>query len=91
MSAHDTYVLRATQSGWTLLLNGQTVGSFERWPEAERAGMIALESARQMSRSAELFRQDRSGEPTLISKTGLGLIGNVVLRSDRPGGGAAHE
>jgi hypothetical protein len=90
MSAHDTYVIRATQAGCVLLLNGQPVGSFLDRGEAERAALAAIEISRQHNRTAAVFTQDGDGV-NIIAKTGAGLTAEVILRP-RPGAdGAASE
>jgi hypothetical protein len=82
MSEHDTYVIRATQKGWVLLLNGQTIGTFESRPEAEQAALTGMDISRQCHKAAELFCQEKDGEPNLISKTRTGLIGDLALGPD---------
>jgi hypothetical protein len=77
MIDHDTFVMRAVRRGWVLLLNGETVGTFDSQAETERAAFAGLEVARQSNKTAQVFRQETDGQITLVSRVGAGLTRGV--------------
>jgi hypothetical protein len=79
MSDHDTYVIRASADGWSLLLNGQNIGSFARRDEAEEAARVGAEISHRNHRPVQVFIQDEVGSVQLLARTRTGSSGELEL------------
>ena len=79
MSDHDTYVIRSSPAGWSLLLNGQEICLFHQRDEAENAARMGFEISHQNHRPVQMLVQDASGTIQLIARTRIGLGGELEL------------
>ena len=77
MPDHDTYVIRGSAVGWSLLLNGQEIGSFARPGEAQRAALIGAKVSRQNHRAVQVLVQDAKGDVQRLARTHPGLTGEL--------------
>jgi hypothetical protein len=91
MSDHDTYVIRVSPEGWSLLLNGQDIGAFAQREEAQQAALIGAEVSRQNHRPVQVFVQEAGGDVQLITRTQTGLAGELVFEPETvPSRGAGN-
>jgi hypothetical protein len=70
MNEQDIYIVRASGAGWAVHLNSQTLGVFDKRPQAIQAAIVVAQASGRAGRVSGVLSEEAGGEMFPIWQVG---------------------